>query len=84
MPDDTGRSSLTRRMCDGLALEIRRPRLRPPRACRQSVTVSAQAHQMRECVEYSEEPAKRQKVQKKQHFPRFSMKTHTKQSSITK
>ena len=48
MPDDTGRSSLTRRMCDGLALEIRRPRLRPPRACRQSVTVSAQAHQMRE------------------------------------
>ena len=34
MPDDTGRSSLTRRMCDGLALEIRRPRLRPPRACR--------------------------------------------------
>ena len=50
MPDDTGRSSLTRRMCDGLALEIRRPRLRPPRACRQSVTVSAQAHQMREVL----------------------------------
>lgn len=78
MPDDTGRSSLTRRMCDGLALEICRPRLRPPRACRQSVIVSAQAHQMREVLNIPKS-AKRQKVQKKQHFPRFKMKTHTKQ-----
>ena len=80
MPDDTGRSSLTRRMCDGLALEIRRPRLRPPRACRQSVIVSAQGSPMREFVEYSEE----RETSKKQHFPRFKMKTHTKQLLIAK
>ena len=80
MPDDTGRSSLTRRMCDGLALEIRRPRLRPPRACRQSVTVSAQAHQ---CARVLNIPKSRRNVKKskKKHFPRFSMKTHTKQLS---
>lgn len=53
MPDDTGRSSLTRRMCDGLALEIRRPRLRSPRACRQECYSERAGHQC-ECVEYSE------------------------------
>ena len=83
MPDDTGRSSLTRRMCDGLALEICRPRLRPPRACRQSVIVSAQGSPMREFVEYSEE-RETSKSPKKQHFPRFKMKTHTKQLLIAK
>ena len=77
MPDDTARSSLTRRMCDGLALEIRRPRLRSPRACRQECYSERAGSPNARGVEYSEE----RETSKQKHFPCFIMKAHTKQLS---